>query len=540
MADAEEAHLKAVELNKFVHYYSRFKNHELSYKIEEPLLATAKIKFDALVAQQHQQQQQQLQHQQNQHCQSQQDLVDTVVVANGQEQHTEQQQANGHQSPSLPPFKKQRSSLPNESTSRVADSPPLAAAHSNIRAMSHPANTYMPKNKKQSSSEDEAQQHLLSKSTSMPAQMAVEQQLQQQQQQNQPLAADDDPVSQSEESSSNNNKNSADAHVFIEDAIKELLKSRRILRCSYVYGYFLDTFGHKKFIFEYIQTEFEEFTENLSQIIARPYLKTPKNKIIRLTCILKKKRLDFLDTITRGLNSFNDTPPALRRYSRQRWKYLLKDNIQNEDEFKNTIAMSLKELNPRNPWIVDKKGRHTNLLAFLNDWPELEYDLDSILVPSKERKELCALRGCDKLRAVNTLSGSLFNYCSIKCLRKDYDAYVQRQKKNATSMNNTKTKWLIQDASVTSRMLAEMAECETGSAVADTATVAAAQTAHSQSSNNDSKHLANGLSAQSSDDNNNNNTNNKPTITLSSSSTSNGKQQHVDVNDDVEIVIDCV
>lgn len=56
VAEAEEAHLKAVELNKFVHYYTRFKNHEHSYKIEEPLLAMAKQKFEILTAAQQQQQ----------------------------------------------------------------------------------------------------------------------------------------------------------------------------------------------------------------------------------------------------------------------------------------------------------------------------------------------------------------------------------------------------------------------------------------------------------------------------------------------------
>lgn len=155
------------------------------------------------------------------------------------------------------------------------------------------------------------------------------------------------------------------AHLFIEEAIRELLKARRILRCSYVYGYYLDTFGHKKFIFEFVQTEFEECTENLSQIIARPHLKTPKPKIIRLTNLLKRKRIEFIETITRGLNSFNDTPPTLKKYSRQRWKYLLKDNIQNDDEFKNTIALSLKELNPKNPWIIDRKVLNTELLKII-------------------------------------------------------------------------------------------------------------------------------------------------------------------------------
>ena len=35
ITEAEESYLKAVEENKFVHYYSRFKNHEHSYKVSE-------------------------------------------------------------------------------------------------------------------------------------------------------------------------------------------------------------------------------------------------------------------------------------------------------------------------------------------------------------------------------------------------------------------------------------------------------------------------------------------------------------------------
>ena len=224
------------------------------------------------------------------------------------------------------------------------------------------------------------------------------------------------------------------------------------LYAIYVYGYFLDTFGHKKFIFEFIQTEFEEFTENLSQIIARPHLKTPKNKIIRLTNLLKRKRIEFLDTITRGLNSFSDTPPTLKKYSRQRWKYLLKDNIQNDDEFKNNIALSLKELNPKNPWIIDKKGRHTNLLALLSDWPELESELDRILVSSKDKSELCSNKNCNKLKTINTLSGSLCNYCSIKCMRDDHITYMLNRKNSIkhNSSNNSDTQQNKADSIVNS------------------------------------------------------------------------------------------
>lgn len=225
-------------------------------------------------------------------------------------------------------------------------------------------------------------------------------------------------------------------HLFIEEAIRELLKARKILRCSYVYGYYLDQFGHKKFIFEYIQTEFEESTENLSQIIARPHLKTSKVKITRLTNILKRKRIDFLNTIRDGLNSFSETPPALKKYSLQRWKYLLKDNIQHDEEFKNTIAVNLKELNPKNPWIIDKKGRHTNLLALLNDLPELEEELNSILLPAKEKNGFCTRWDCVNLRSVNTLSGSICNYCSIKCMRIDRNNYLEKKKLNSSTVTN--------------------------------------------------------------------------------------------------------
>lgn len=283
---AEEAHLKAVESNKFAHYYTRFKNHENSYKLEEPLLTKAKIKFETLIAR------------------------------------------------------------GNDSTTQKINSS-TESLSSNIT-----------KNQE---------------------------------------AQNDSTIENHEDPNDSKQDDSTNPHSFIEEAIKELLKARKILRCSYVYGYYLDQFGHKKFIFEYIQTEFEESTENLSQIIARPHLKTSKLKIIRLTNILKRKRIDFLNTIRDGLNSFNDTPPALKKYSLQRWKYLLKDNIQHDEEFKNTIAVNLKELNPKNPWIIDKKGRHTNLLALLNDLPELEEELNSILLPAKEKNGFCNRWDCGKL-----------------------------------------------------------------------------------------------------------------------------------------------
>lgn len=40
---------------------------------------------------------------------------------------------------------------------------------------------------------------------------------------------------------------------FIEDGIRELLKARRVLCGSYVYGYYLEDDGYNKTIFEFMQ-----------------------------------------------------------------------------------------------------------------------------------------------------------------------------------------------------------------------------------------------------------------------------------------------
>lgn len=40
---------------------------------------------------------------------------------------------------------------------------------------------------------------------------------------------------------------------FIEDGVRELLKARRVLCGSYVYGYYLEDDGYNKTIFEFMQ-----------------------------------------------------------------------------------------------------------------------------------------------------------------------------------------------------------------------------------------------------------------------------------------------
>lgn len=100
--------------------------------------------------------------------------------------------------------------------------------------------------------------------------------------------------------------------MFIEDAVKELLKTRRILKCSYPYGFFLEPKSTKKEIFELMQTDLEIVTEDLAQKVNRPYLRTPRHKIIRATCLVQQKRQEFLASVARGVAPA-DSPEAPRR-----------------------------------------------------------------------------------------------------------------------------------------------------------------------------------------------------------------------------------
>lgn len=99
---------------------------------------------------------------------------------------------------------------------------------------------------------------------------------------------------------------------FIEDGVRELLKARRVLCGSYVYGYYLEDDGYNKTIFEFMQNELEEVTEKLSEMIARPYLRTPKAVIVQTTALARRKRHEFVRAVAQGLIP-PETPPMQRK-----------------------------------------------------------------------------------------------------------------------------------------------------------------------------------------------------------------------------------
>ena len=48
-----------------------------------------------------------------------------------------------------------------------------------------------------------------------------------------------------------------DETKFVEEAVHQLLKARRVLKCSYVYGYYLDGPQYRKLVFEFMQVRKE-------------------------------------------------------------------------------------------------------------------------------------------------------------------------------------------------------------------------------------------------------------------------------------------
>ncbi|XP_039977364.1 ankyrin repeat and IBR domain-containing protein 1-like isoform X3 [Xiphias gladius] len=99
---------------------------------------------------------------------------------------------------------------------------------------------------------------------------------------------------------------------FIEDGVCELLKTRRVLKCSYPYGFFLQQGSTQKEIFELMQTDLEMVVEDLAQKVNRPYLRTPCHKIISSARLVQQKRQEFLASVARGVAP-NDSPELPRR-----------------------------------------------------------------------------------------------------------------------------------------------------------------------------------------------------------------------------------
>ena len=80
---------------------------------------------------------------------------------------------------------------------------------------------------------------------------------------------------------------------FVKEALRELLKSRLALRASYAMSYYIPQYINGDDLVKAI-APLERSTEDLAEIIARPHLCTPKDKIVLATMQSREVRRKFL------------------------------------------------------------------------------------------------------------------------------------------------------------------------------------------------------------------------------------------------------
>ncbi|KAG1669698.1 Ankyrin repeat and IBR domain-containing protein 1 [Nymphon striatum] len=345
------------ELNRFVHYYTRFKNHENSHKLEEPLLKSASEKMKILAA----------------------------ASLHYAVQNSQHNVSNAR-------------SMSRTLTCNCSRSVPVNTSAS-LRSLPSSANT------KNSSACYSSSQ------LSKPGH-----------------SSSSDLISNEDEKSF-----SKDYDIdFIKDAVKEVLKARRVLCGSYVYGYYLVDDGYNKTIFEFMQNEFEEHTEKLSEMISRPCLRTPKCEIIATAITLKRKLQEFLSAVSKGLIP-PETPPEYRKRRRRLPGVMGIDPI---EDLQITQAMqnSLKDLDPNNPWVKDSKGRHTNLLA-VYEWPDFDSD-EELHLDLSEETGICKRSFCNRPRARNPRTGEIHDFCSLQCYKHDQNEESVKSKASFESDYN--------------------------------------------------------------------------------------------------------
>ncbi|XP_048579770.1 ankyrin repeat and IBR domain-containing protein 1 isoform X2 [Nematostella vectensis] len=217
---------------------------------------------------------------------------------------------------------------------------------------------------------------------------------------------------------------------FVEDAVRELLKSRLVLKASYAYGHFLTGNREKKTIFELIQTEVEEAIESLSQMVARPYLRTPRSHIIQATSLLANKRRTFLLALTRGLIP-EEEPPAMERLV-SRLTFLPMPSGSGDEE-SDEEESNYNEV---------RKAIETSIRQQLGYSAESSSDSTP---PGAGIDSQCARAGCSNRRASSRYTGQMSNYCCYDCLRVDM-RNRRRRKKNKVKQSKKVERAFSEDA----------------------------------------------------------------------------------------------
>eukprot|EP00118_Oscarella_pearsei_P007794 m.39009 g.39009 ORF g.39009 m.39009 type:complete len:1036 (+) comp32658_c0_seq5:216-3323(+) len=242
---------------------------------------------------------------------------------------------------------------------------------------------------------------------------------------------------------------------FFEAAVNELLKARRVLRSSYALGYHLTGMEgrskrpakEKRAIFESMQTEVEDVTERLAQMVNRPHLRTPRGTIVAAAATVRRKRQEFIDAAEEGFLPGTIEDDSSRRVAGRRCRIvsglsddeddfddLSDDDDDDDDDDSDRGDVSRLFSRRRQRFLLDSDEDEDGVDSddgvsprAVNRFRDLLEMLESITSPER----ICTRDSCQNVRQ----RGSM--YCSERCAMIDRGRRVMNRIMKRTSRSDS-------------------------------------------------------------------------------------------------------
>lgn len=93
---------------------------------------------------------------------------------------------------------------------------------------------------------------------------------------------------------------------FLKTATDMLIECRRVLKYTYVFGFYLSHEASKRELFEDQQEHLEKFTEKLSELTEKPINEIDRTEVINYTMVTEKFMLQILQSVRDGMIEADD------------------------------------------------------------------------------------------------------------------------------------------------------------------------------------------------------------------------------------------
>ncbi len=91
--------------------------------------------------------------------------------------------------------------------------------------------------------------------------------------------------------------------AFLESATEALLECRRVLKYTYVLGYYMKAETPERTLFEHMQEQLERSTEHLAELTEAPLDKMDRGEVVNFTRVTTQFLRNLLDGLEEGLTA---------------------------------------------------------------------------------------------------------------------------------------------------------------------------------------------------------------------------------------------